>query len=261
MQLAKLRSDNNIGFTSVMSLFWSANGCSKQTIEVLQKCGLSLSLRSIGSLQESFANIKVADSARIARGPHKCGYDNINITTSIFVEQRSSAPAKVQSGTFAVIYKLRNASIKAMRLGPILERARMAEGLSFNADIRPTLDQLASFHHNTLINFIEILAEYVPDFSAYPKHPELQHKARRPMPNDFVTKQYPLRVSTIDESSIAGQPKVLNNIYIEQLKLKHEELKHWAIPSFHDQHTLSRTRGAQATRLEDVNNFTRLKVV
>jgi len=104
-----------------MSLFWSANGCSKQTIEVLQKCGLSLSPRSIGLLQESLANIKVADPARIAGGPHKCGYNNINITMSIFVEQQSSAPAKVQSGTFAVIYELRNTFIEAMRLDPILE--------------------------------------------------------------------------------------------------------------------------------------------
>jgi hypothetical protein len=226
---------------SVMSLFWSTNGCSKQTIEVLQKCGLSLSPKSISSLQENLANIKVADSARIAQGPHKCRYNNINISTSIFVEQQSSAPAKVQSGTFAVIYELRNASIEAMRLGPILEQARTAEGLSFNADICPTLDQLSLFHHNTLINFIEILAEYVPDFLAYQKHPELQHKVHRPMPKDFMTKQYPLRVSTNDESSIAGQPKVLDNIYIEQLELKHEELEHWAIPSFHDQHTLSCT--------------------
>jgi len=78
------------------------------------------------------------------------------------------------------------------------------------------------FHHNTLINFVEILAKYIPDFLAYPKHPKLQHKVCRPMPKDFVTKQYLLCVSTIDESSITGQPKVLNNIYIEQLKLKHE---------------------------------------
>jgi hypothetical protein len=223
-----------------MSLFWSANGCLKQTIEVLQKYGLSLSPKSIGSLQESLANIEVADSAQIApRGPHKCGYDNINITTSIFIEQRSSTPAKVQSGTFAVIYELCNVSIEAMRLGPILEQARTADSLSFNTNIHPTLDQLTSFHHNTLINFIEILAKYVPDFLTYPKHSELQHNVRRPMLKDFMTKQYPLCVSTIDKSSIAGQPKVLDNIYIKQLQLKHKELEHWAIPSFHDQHTLS----------------------
>jgi len=137
----------------------------------------------------------------------------------------STSPAKVQSRTFAVIYELCNTSIEAMRLGPILGQAQMAKGLSLNADICSTLNQLTLFYHNTLINFIEILAKYVPDFSAYPKHFKLQHKVCQPMPKYFVTKQYPLCVSTIDESSIAGQPKVLNNIYIKQLKLKHEELE------------------------------------
>jgi hypothetical protein len=81
----------------------------------------------------------------------------------------------------------------------------MAEGLSFNANICHTLDQLTLFHHNTPINFIEILTEYIPDFSTYPKHPEQQHKVHPSMPNNFVTKQYPLHVSTIDKSSMAGQ--------------------------------------------------------
>jgi hypothetical protein len=66
------------------------------------------------------------------------------------------------------------------------------------------------------------------------------------MPADYVTKQYPLRVSTIDESLIAGQPKVLHNVYIDQMKMKHEDFENRPIPSFHDQHTNARMRGAQA---------------
>jgi hypothetical protein len=244
-----------------MSLFWSINGCSQQTIEVLQKCGLSLSVKSISSLQNNLARIKIAESARIARGPHKMGYDNLNVSTSIFVEQRSWGPAKVQSGTFAILYELRNVSEGAMQLAPILERARIASDLSFNADIRPSLDQQHCFHRQLLVHLVGILAEYAPGFSEYLALPELQHKIRRQMPADYVTKQYPLRVSTIDESSIAGQTKVLHNVYIDQMKMKHEDFEDRPIPSFHDQHTNARTRGAQAMRLDDVNNFTKLKMI
>jgi hypothetical protein len=186
-QLSKLRSNRNLKFTSIMSLFWAINGCSTQSIEVLQKCGLALSTKSYSSLQEHLARIKIAEASVVARGPHKNGYDNINISTSIFVEQRNGAPVKVTSGTFTVLYALRNATAEAIQLGPILERAQAAGDLSFNADVRPTFDQQVSFHHQCLINVIEILAEYVPAFEPKTKLTELQHKIRRQMPQDYVT--------------------------------------------------------------------------
>jgi len=45
---------------------------------------------------------------QIAQRPHILCYDNINISTSILVEQRSSALAKVQSGAFLILYGLKN---------------------------------------------------------------------------------------------------------------------------------------------------------
>ncbi|KAJ7870114.1 hypothetical protein B0H14DRAFT_2571529 [Mycena olivaceomarginata] len=42
--------------------------------------------------------------------PHGFCYDNMNLSTSIFVEQREAlGPAKVTSGTFGILYGLRNA--------------------------------------------------------------------------------------------------------------------------------------------------------
>jgi hypothetical protein len=177
-QLSKLRSNRNLKFMSIMSLFWAINGCSTQSIEVLQKCGLALSTKSYSLLQEHLARIKIAEASVIAHGPHKNGYDNINISTSIFVEQRNGAPAKVTSGTFTVLYALRNTTADAIQLGPILEHAQTTGDLSFNADVRPTFDQQVSFHHQCLINVIEILAEYVPAFEPKTKLAELQHKIR-----------------------------------------------------------------------------------
>ena len=131
-----------------MSLFWAINGCLTQSIEVLQKCGLTLSAKSYSSLQEHLTRIKIVEASVVACGLHKNGYNNI------FVEQWNGAPAKVTSGTFTVLYALQNATAEAMQLGPILEHAQAAGDLSFNADIRPTLNQQVSFHHQCLINVI-----------------------------------------------------------------------------------------------------------
>jgi hypothetical protein len=44
-------------------------------------------------------------------------YDNINISLSIFVKQRGAAtPSKVQSGTFAILYELQNATLDDLKM-------------------------------------------------------------------------------------------------------------------------------------------------
>ncbi|KAJ7712403.1 hypothetical protein B0H14DRAFT_2645286 [Mycena olivaceomarginata] len=54
---------------------------------------------------------------RAAENVHGFCYDNVNISTSIFVEQRDAGtPAKVQSGTFGLVYILRNAVAEHMLL-------------------------------------------------------------------------------------------------------------------------------------------------
>jgi hypothetical protein len=121
---------------------------------------------------------------------------------------------------------------EAIQLRPILECAQASGGLSFNVDVRPTLDQQVLFHHQSLINVIEILVKYAAAFEPKTKLTELQHKVHQQMPQDYVTKQYPLQVSTIDKLSTMAQPKVLHNIYINQMKMKSKDLEHIAIPSF-----------------------------
>ncbi|KAF8557270.1 hypothetical protein OG21DRAFT_1505485 [Imleria badia] len=64
--------------------------------------------------------VHVASQAvQIAQRPHILCYDNINISTSIFVEQRIGAPAKVQSGTFPILYELRNVDLEHLRCSTI----------------------------------------------------------------------------------------------------------------------------------------------
>lgn len=195
------------------------------------------------------------------RGPHLCAYDNINISTSIHVEQRGeSGPSKVQSGTFAVIYELRNTNREDMLLAPIMQRFRNATPLDFATDLRETMEQTISFHKQLTIVIVRVLTTYCAGFESYKSSPMLQHTPRRPMPPAFRTKQYPLRTSTIEEASVDGNIAVHEDIYITQLGRTEEDLCELAIPSINDQSTNARIRGAKILRARDANPWTRREV-
>jgi hypothetical protein len=61
--------------------------------------------------------------------PHALAYDNINISSSILVEQGPSAMSKVQSGTFAMIYELLNARAEDMKIQPLVDNLRRSSPL------------------------------------------------------------------------------------------------------------------------------------
>jgi hypothetical protein len=198
----------------------------------------------------------------VGSGIHVFCYDNVNISTSIFVEQRGSkGPAKVTSGTFGVVYKVRNGRPEDMKLGPILERFRKVEGLEFNRDIRPTNNQLHSFQSQLKTIIIRVLTKYCPDFSSYSKDPALQHIPRRPMPPGYVTEQFPIRATTIEEATVRGNLLYHDDVFLNQLKRTPEQLCEYAIPTYNDQLTNSRIRSGQILRARDVNPWTRREVL
>jgi hypothetical protein len=257
-QLAVQRSYHSIIFSTSFALFLWTNGVSRQTIEALHKCGLCISFPSLLKLIENLAKQSIERAQQIAKGPHIMCYDNINISTSIFVEQRVSAPAKVQSGTFAVLYEVRNGNPEHMRLAPIRQRALTASDLTFNADVRPTQSQMVSFHKQLRVHTVNILLGFCLYFKDFTK---LQHHERRKIPVGYCTKQYPLRTSTIDESSVSGNIAVINDVYINQLNMTHGDLSERAIPSFNDQSTNARIRGAKTLRIHDINPFTQFQFI
>ncbi|KAJ7744719.1 hypothetical protein B0H14DRAFT_2637266 [Mycena olivaceomarginata] len=108
----------------------------------------------------------MVDAIEMSKNPHSFCYDNVNISTSIFVEQRSGAgPAKVTSGTFGILYGLRNAKWDDMLIAPIMKRFRACTGLDFNRDIRPSLDAFSSLHDQLIIVTIHCLGKYNEEFS------------------------------------------------------------------------------------------------
>jgi len=260
-QLAKLRSNYSHYLAAPFSLFLWTNGASRQTIEALAQCGLCVSFTSLSTLLNQLASQCVDKAIQIARRPHILCYDNINISTSIFVEQHSSAPAKVQSGTFPILYEVENVDWEDMRLALMLQRAQRATDLSFYADVHPTKEQLWNIRYQVRIHIIDIFLQGHASFKHYEHHsaPLLRHKERCRLPKGYKTKQYPLRTSTIDESSVSGNIAVINDVYINQLKMTHGQLSDMAILSINDQSTNARIREAKALWTADVNPYTRLQ--
>ncbi|KAH0828669.1 hypothetical protein J3R83DRAFT_3035 [Lanmaoa asiatica] len=234
-QLAKERSQHALYFAMLFTLFLWTNGASHQTIEALHKCGLCISFSALSILLNQLASGSLSRAAHIARGPHVLCWDNINIKMSIFVEQRDSAPAKVQSGTFTVVYEL-DVDPTDVRLSPMLTRAQKSIDLAFAHDVRPTSDQRKAIHSQIRIHIINILLEFSKLFEGFPhlKDSRLKHLDRRKMPSGHHMKQYPLRTSTIDESSISGNIAVVNNVYINQLKINPDHLFDRAVPSINN---------------------------
>jgi hypothetical protein len=206
----------------------------------------SVSYNSISNIIKALADRSIEDARRIAAGPHGLGYNNINMSSSIFVEQAPGAMSKVQLGTFGVIYKLLNPNEKDMELAPMVLQLKDSSPLRIT-DLRPPLESIKSYQFQSAMNISKILFKYKEGFtSAYKEHPELQNKPRYHIPKGHKTKFYPVRCSTIDEASIKGNILVHDNIYLVQLKQKAEDLNKWAIVAIHDQLTNARNRGAQA---------------
>jgi hypothetical protein len=187
-------------------------------------------------------------------------YDNINISSSIFVEQRGAGtPAKVQSGTFGILYGLQNATLDDLKLQPIIQSYRSCSGLS-PQDLRLCHRQMIRLQHQFSVIILRVLFKYCDSYSGYVSDAALQPLPQRPLPAGVKTKQYPLRTTTIDESSIIGNLMVHDDAYSVQLEKKPEDLGLYAIPSINDQSTNARIRGGQVTRVNDVDAWTRRDV-
>jgi hypothetical protein len=260
-QLSYQRSTNSLGFPTIFGLFLWATGCARQTIDVLHKCGLSICYSSVLNAISSLATQCIELATKVGSGIHMFCYDNVNLSTSIFVEQRgTSSPAKVTSGTFAVLYKVRNGNPEHMKLAPIVERFKAVKGLKFNQDLLPTVTQLESFLVQLKVVVIRILTKYIKGFEPYSKNRALQHKPRRPIPEGYTTEQFPLRATTIEEATVRGNLLFHDDIYITQLRRSTDELSEYAIPSINDQLTNARIRSGQTLRARDVNAWERREV-
>lgn len=188
-------------------------------------------------------------------------YDNINISSSIFVEQRGAAtPAKVQSGTFGILYGLQSATLNDLKIQPIVQQYRSCTGLS-PPDVCLSRDQLTHLQHQFSVIILRVLFKHCDGYSKYISDAALQPLPRRPLPVGVKTKQFPLRTTTIDESSIVGNLMVHDDAYSVQLEKKPEDLGLYAIPSVNDQSTNARIRSGQVMRINDLDTWARRDIL
>jgi len=222
---------------------------------------LSVAYTSVLNAVSSLATQCVDLAVNVGSGIHVFCYDNVNISTSIVVEQRgASSPAKVTSGTFAILYKVRNGNPQHMKLAPIIERFKRVKGLTYNHDLELTVIQRTSFHFQLVTVVVRVLTKYVKGFESFSKDRALQHIPRRAIPKGYVTEQFPLRATTIEEATVRGNLLFHDDIYVTQLRRSIEELSEYAIPSINDQLTNSRIRSGQSLRSRDSTAWERREV-
>ncbi|PPQ76055.1 hypothetical protein CVT26_005437 [Gymnopilus dilepis] len=250
-----LRSMASCKVEVVLALSAWATGASRRLIEILHQSGLAISYTSIMNIMGSMAEHSMEEARRLVRQrPHLLAYDNINLSTSIFVVQTENMPNKVRSGTFPLLYELLYADPKYMELEPILSRLRKSSPLKMS-DLRPSRQAAESFDLHSMINIVEVLTRYSMGFKYLQAEQSLRHPERRAIPKGHKTKFYCLRVNTIEEASVQGNILVHNDIYVNQLKLEKDVpiLNTGAIPTINDQLTNSRIRGAQVQRAKDIS--------
>ncbi|KAH9021890.1 hypothetical protein EDB85DRAFT_2094378 [Lactarius pseudohatsudake] len=194
-----------------------ACGTSRQMIDVLHRTGLTVSYNSISSMVQSLANRSIERAKAASLLPHALAYDNINISSSIYVEQGPNTMSKVQSGTFGVIYELLNARAEDMALEPLIENLRRSSPLAIS-DLRMTLRARQSYISQTAVTIVRILTKYVNGFEVQQSDPMLQHPQRRPLPVAHKTVFHPLRASTIEEASVDGNLLVHDDVYLIRRK-------------------------------------------
>ncbi|KAH9173375.1 hypothetical protein EDB89DRAFT_1850276 [Lactarius sanguifluus] len=221
-QIHYLRSWNSARVQIGLGLQAWACGTSRQMVDVLHRTGLTVSYNSISSMVQSLADRSIDRAKAASLLPHALAYDNINISSSIYVEQGPNTMSKVQSGTFAVIYELLNARAEDMDMKPLIKNLRRSSPLVIS-DLRMTLATGQSYISQVAVTIVRILTKYVKGFETQQSDPMLQHPPRRPLPVGHKTVFHPLRASTIEEASVDGNLLVHDDVYL----IRRKDVSYW----------------------------------
>lgn len=232
-------------------------GASRQMLGILNQAGLSISYQAIAGAIEVLGTGCIETAKLVADGPHALCYDNIQTSTSIFVEQTLDTRAKVQSGTVSLIYKLPNATAEDMILAPLVEQERSSRLLSLG-NLRPSYESLKAYTRQSQVHIVKVLLAYIDGFSGYKGNSLLEHQPRRrvSIPGK-KTEFYPLRATTIEEATALGNKLVHDDVYLVQLEKTPEALENRAIVTIGDQMTNSRFRTVKEIVKHDLTDFDR----
>ncbi|KAI0039961.1 hypothetical protein FA95DRAFT_1612171 [Auriscalpium vulgare] len=261
--MAKHRSQNAQLFACPAGLSLWAAGAPRQVIDILSQLGFSTEYSSIRNARAAVSKHAMELASQAARKRHLLGYDNIQISTSTFVEQRDDAPAKMICGTTIILYPLRDASDEACLLAPIIARRNALQEITLRKHIAPSPDTLASIDEHMSLHITETLLQFCAMLpaarTAYHASPVLKHREVRPPPKGHKTEQFPMETVPIAENSTTGNIRIIDDIYLRQAKMDDAgDLSKYAIPCINDQSTNSNIRSAHTHRREDETPFLRL---
>ncbi|KAF8991816.1 hypothetical protein BDZ89DRAFT_936606, partial [Hymenopellis radicata] len=229
-QLSYSRTNRSLEYQTMYGVFLWCTGCQEQTIEALHQCGMSVSYSTVRTAVTSLGAQCLLLAVFISAFMHVFCYDNVNLATSRHVEQRgSNTPDKVQSGTFAVLYSCRNGNPMHMLLLPILHRLAHAPPFDFARDLRPTPDQSQHFHSQLVVHISNILFDYSTGFSPeFRDHETFRHTNRRRLPPGYITQQYPIPASRIEEATVKGNIRFHDYVYESDAMIyRHGDINEW----------------------------------
>ncbi|TRM66782.1 hypothetical protein BD626DRAFT_426354 [Schizophyllum amplum] len=197
-----------------LGLFAWSTGASRHLIEVQARAHLTPSFTTIQNTLHELAEDAVQRAVHaVDTLPHAFAYDNINLSHSLFIEQRLDSPAKVQSGSFCVIYELYGAHFEHMKIEPMQRRLQNSTDLVLD-DIIPSRESVSALTQQFIVRILSTLATYSEDFNYLTKCPELQYTQRRPLPTSHRTKFHPLRATTIEEASVDVNIRLQEDAYL-----------------------------------------------
>lgn len=266
--MAKHRSENSQMFACVFGLALWAAGVPRQTIDILSKLGLTPAYSTLRAGRAALST-ECMDILRafVRDNPSLFTYDNLQISSSIFIEQREDAIPKVACGTMWIIYALRNPARHL--IAPILANRDALPEIDYAKDVRPSSETWSLINDGLTKHIVDIFLVHSLDFAplaaAYRESEILQQIAQRPPPSRYRTRQFPGRVTTTAENSAYLNAKLWEEIWTapEQLGMDPTDsrLNDYAQPSMNDQATNALIRAAQTLRKGDANAFFRLETI
>jgi hypothetical protein len=176
-------------------------------------------------------------------------WDNLNIAFRVG-EQRKASKDHFDNGTTATLMPLFDVDFGGLPLDLKPRRDNRKPIFDFDAtDMLPTLQQVKDIEEAQLWHIEDILFDAFPDLRK--RFKDRIHPPRDVLPIPVhKTEQYLLPAMHIDESSLEGTLKVLDNIITKTLKLSGEGLeKHGVILCAGDQLTMSLLDKVQWSRV------------
>jgi hypothetical protein len=191
VQLHFLCSRNSAKVQIGLGLQSWACGTLRQMINILHWTCLVVSYPSLSSIVQALADRSIERAKAASQLPHALTYDNINISSLIFIEQGPNTMSKVQLGTFTVVYELLNAGAEDMDIKPMLKNLRCSSPLCFS-DLCMTPCTRQLYATQMAVTIVHILMKYMKVFDTQSSDALLQYMLCWPLPSGHRTVFHPL---------------------------------------------------------------------